>query len=356
MKVFAICDSELNYARRLSEKLARICGEELFLTQLFDSPEAVIEYHKKTKVDALLIGDKVRLAPATDFLETVEGFERAGIDRIFVLSSNEQPDKSLRGYKSFYKYQAVSVLINDIRQTYMQTESSELIKRSAAGTKPVVIGVFAPVNCVEKTIWALLAGMLLAKEWEVLYLNLERYAGFDAIFGRSHDGDLSEVFYHILHGGQAGIAQIKDIMQSFKGLSYVPPIRFGRELSDVSGDVVLSCVERIIGMAKEGALNERLIILDFSGSAEAHFEICKMCDRIFLVQRNDCITKATVNSFLEECEFLSECEVTERICRVDTPVLKEVPKERFLELNFEGELGKNIKQVLQGEGLFEGRT
>ena len=52
MKVFAICDAELNYARRLSEKFAEICGEELFLTQLFDSPEAVLEYHKKTKVDA----------------------------------------------------------------------------------------------------------------------------------------------------------------------------------------------------------------------------------------------------------------------------------------------------------------
>ena len=86
MKVFAVCDSELNYARRLSEKLASICGEELFLTQLFDSPEAVLEYHKKTRVDALLLGDKVRLAPATNFLETLDVFEREGIDKIFILS------------------------------------------------------------------------------------------------------------------------------------------------------------------------------------------------------------------------------------------------------------------------------
>ena len=356
MKIFAVCDSELNYARRLSEKLARICGEELFLTQLFDSPEAVLEYHKKTRVDALLLGDKVRIKSATNFLETLDVFEREGIDKIFILSSKEQQDKSLKGYKSFYKYQAVTSLINDIRQAYMQAESSRLVKKSGVGTKPVVIGVFAPVNCVEKTIWALLAGMLLAREREVLYLNLERYAGFDAILGRCHDGDLSEVFYHILHGGEAEITQIKEIIQSFRGLSYVPPIRFGRELSDVPGAVVLSCVEGIIGLAKEGRLSERVIILDFSGSAETHFEICKMCDRVFLVQRNDCITKATVNSFLEECGLLSESEVTDRICRVDTPVLKELPKDRFLELNLEGELGEKTKQVLQGEGLFEGRT
>ncbi len=356
MKIFAICDVELNYARRLSEKFVEICGEELFLTQLFDSPEAVLEYHKKTKVDALLLGDRVKLTTVTDFLETIEIFERAGIEKIFVLSSKEQRDKCLKEYKSFYKYQAVTSLINDVRQAYMQVEATGFINSRKKGEKPLVIGVFAPVNCVEKTIWALIAGMIIAKEREVLYLNLERYAGFDAILGRVHEGDLTEVFYHVLHRGQLEVEHIKEIIQSFKGLSYVPPIRFGRELSDVSGDVVLSCIEKVVGLAKNGKINERIIILDFSGSAEAHFGMCKMCDRIFLVQRDDCVTKATVNSFLEECELLSENEVTERISMVDMPMLKELPRDRFLELNLEGELGERIKKVLQGEGLFEGRT
>ena len=46
MKVLAVCDSELNYARRLAEKLVDECKEDLFLTQLFDSAEAILEYHK----------------------------------------------------------------------------------------------------------------------------------------------------------------------------------------------------------------------------------------------------------------------------------------------------------------------
>lgn len=354
MKVFAVCDSEINYARKLVEKLSDTCGEELFLTQLFDSAEAVLGYQKNIRIEALLLGDKVVLGTAEDFCDTIARFRRAGINKIFVLTSDKRPDEKLKEYKCFYKYQAATTLIKEIVQAYMQASVFERTKEGEKPGQTEVIGVFAPVNCVEKTIWALLAGMILAKERPVLYLNLERYAGFDTILGRQHDADLSEVFYYILHGEQTGEVRIKEAVQSFKGLSYIPPIRFGRELFGMPGDAMLHCIERIVGLSKKDAITEKTIIIDFSGSAEKHIELCNMCDRIFLVQRNDCITKAMVEAFEHECEILSEQELVGKIRKVHTAVLREQIGERFLELNLEGEFGEKIKQILRGEGLFDG--
>ncbi len=353
MKVFAVCDSELNYARRLAERLADTCGEELFLTQLFDSAEAILEYHKNIRIDAVLLGDKVTLAQTENFYGTLECFRQAGIKKIFVLSSEKRPDGKLKCYKSFYKYQAATTLIKEIVQAYTQTSAYERMGIGDLSVRTEVIGVFSPVNCVEKTIWALLAGMILAKEMPVLYLNMERYAGFDAILGRQHEADLSEVFYHILHGEKAEATGIKEAIQNFKGLSYIPPIRFGQEFLGMPGEVVLNCIERIIGMSRNDTLAEKTIIIDFSGSAEEHIAMCNMCDRIFLVQRSDCITEATVKAFERECEVLSEQELSGKIHKVYTGVLREQVGDKFLELNLEGELGEKIKQILQEEGLFD---
>lgn len=353
MKVFAVCDSELNYARRLAEKLADECGEELFLTQLFDSAEAILEYHKNNRIDAVLLGDKVMLGQTESFNDTLECFRQAGIKKIFVLSSEKKPDRKLKDYKCFYKYQAATAIVKEIVQAYTQTSAFERISKGNSYVRTEVIGVFSPVNCVEKTIWALLAGMILAKEMPVLYLNMERYAGFDAILGRQHEADLSEVFYHILHGEKAEATGIKEAIQNFKGLSYIPPIRFGQEFSDVTGDIIVKCIAEIIELSKADKLEEKLIILDFSGSTEEHIAMCNMCDRVFLVQRNDCITEATVKAYEWELEVLSETELSGKIHKVYTGVLREQMGDKFLELNLEGELGEKIKQILQGEGLFD---
>lgn len=354
MKIFAVCDSDLNYARKLTEKLsADACTDGKYRTQLFDSAEAILEYHKNTHIDTVLLGDKVMLGHTESFYDTLEYFGRAGINKVFVLSSERRQNENLKDYKCFYKYQAVTALIKEIVQTYTQTSAFERRSKGNSFVRTEVIGVFSPVNCVEKTIWALLAGMILAEEIPVLYLNLERYAGFDIILGRQHDADLSEVFYHVLHGEEAGVTGIKEAIHNYNGLSYIPPIRFGQELSGMSGEVILNCINKIIEMSRNDKLAEKTIIIDFSGSTEAHMAMCNMCDRIFLVQREDCITKATVKAFERECEALSMQELSCKICKVCTGVFREQVGEKFLELNIEGEFGKKIKQILQGEGLFD---
>ena len=100
-------------------------------------------------------------------------------------------------------------------------------------------------------------------------------------------------------------------------------------------------------------LEEKYIILDFSGSTEEYIAMSKMCDRIFLVQRSDCITEATVKAFEWELEVLSEAELSGKIHKVYTGVLREHLGDKFLEINLEGELGEKIKQILQEEGLFD---
>ena len=305
MKVLAVCDSELNYARRLAEKLVDECKEDLFLTQLFDSAEAILEYHKNIRVDAVLLGDKVMFGQAESFNDTLAYFRKAGIRKIFILSSDKALEGNFKGYKSFYKYQASTAIVKEIIQAYTQISAFERMSKGDSYMRTEVIGVFSPVNCVEKTIWALLAGMILAKKMPVLYLNMERYAGFDAIFGRQHEADLSEVFYHILHGEKAETTGIKESIQNFKGLSYIPPIRFGQEFSDVGGEVIVKCITEIIELSRADKLEEKYIILDFSGSTEEYIAMSKMCDRIFLVQRSDCITEATVKAFEWELEVLA---------------------------------------------------
>lgn len=353
MKIFAVCDSDLNYAKKLAQKLSDACMEGMFCIQLFDSAEAILEYHKNTHIDTVLLGDKAVLGQTESFYDTLECFRRAGVNKVFVLSSEKEEKGRLKDYKCFYKYQAATALIKEIVRAYTQSSAFERLSKGNSSECTEVIGVFSPVNCVEKTIWALLAGMLLSEEVPVLYLNMEKYAGFDAILDRQHNADLSDVFYHILHGEEAGVTGVKEAVHTYKGLSYIPPIRFGQELSGESGEMVLKCIDKIIGMSRNNKIAEKTIIIDFSGSTEAHIAMCNMCDRIFLIQREDCITEATVKAFERECEALSNKELSGKIHKVCTGVFREQVGERFLELNIGGEFGKKIKQILQGEGLFD---
>lgn len=349
MKIFAICDSEPGYARKLAERMTQE-SDRFGMVQVFDSPDSVLECNKRTNIDALLINEKVFFDISTNAL--FKRIEISGIDKIFILSSEKSVSGTIFGYRSFYKYQSASSLVKEILQAYGIASAQKKHRVLNMNKKVELIGIFAPISSVEKTIWALLAGMILSKERTVLYMNMERYAGFDSILGRQHTGDLSDLFYILMHEEEES-EMYKSLFERYKGLSYIPPIRFGQELDGLGPEMIVSCIKKFITLLERDDIPEKTIVLDFSGSSEAHIELCMMCSRIFLVKRNDCVSEATVLQFERECKVISEA-VLEKVQKVSVSVVKEQLGEKFLDLNVDGELGISIKSILQKEGLLDG--
>ena len=343
MKVFAICDTELNYAKRLAERMST---EDIFgQVQVFDMPEAVLEYCRDKHIEVLVLAEEL-------FEEYGESFKSAGVFNIFLLTRDKAAGGLKQRYRCFCKYQAASLLIKEMAQAYRQLMSGGNVNSSARQKGTEVIGVFSPVPCVEKTVWALLMGLILAEEKQVLYVNLERYVGFDAILKRRHEADLAEVFYYILHTDEESKGKVVSLFESYRGLTYIPPIRFSEELDGVTEETVVQCVKELADLSAKGEISEKIILLDFNGSTCGHRRLIELCDRLFLTHRNDCITEATIEAFEEEYRAVTGEDLPGKVEKVPLYALKERLSERFFELNEEGELGRAIKKILQkGENI-----
>lgn len=339
IKVFAVCDTEQDYAKRLSERMKR--ESKIFeQIQVFGTPDAVFEYHEKAGIDGLIISESFIDADISDKLL------KSGISKIYLLSSERNENTLMSEYTCIYKYQAASEVIKKILHASENIVAVNGMGNSDKKRKTEVIGVFSPVHFVEKSIWALIAGLIIAKERRTLYLNMERYAGFGEILGEKHDADLSEVFYSVMNGQNISF-------ENYKGLSYAAPVRFSQEFDGMPPEEIYKCVEKIVEMADENKIAEKTVILDFSGSSSAHLQLCGLCEKIFLMQRNDSITMASVAVFEKECSITLRDDLQRKLKKVFVYPLREYAGEKFLEMNMEGEFGKTVREELKKEGLFD---
>lgn len=329
-RILAIYDTDQAYAQRLAEFINRR-EKQPFTAVPFTSLEKLKEYEKDHAIEILLVGGNLRK-------------EVSGLKARQIVSLCDKEVVELGEEKTgIYKYQSGDSVMREVMACYCQQPAAQAL--AFLGARAMIIGIYSPVNRCLKTSLALTMGQLMAKSERVLYVNLEEYSGFSRLMKEEYSQDLSDVLY--LYRQKAyNWLRLKAMVHTWGGMDYIPPVRYGEDLNQVSPEEMARLIERIAG---EGGY-ERLLV-DVGQMGRGALPILEVCDAVYMPVKEDSVSAAKVEEFEEYLKTAGAKEVLEKIRRLRLPYHNDFGKrEGYLEQLLWGELGDYVRKLLYGLG------
>ena len=185
-----ICDPDTEYAARLA---AFLNGkrELAFQVKTCSSPDQIQEAAAQMPVDILLISEECR-----EMYDLQGEVEKA--DKTVLLTSERE---GRRDMDAIFKYQSGEQICMCLVQLLAREEKADLLRIRKRGNGRI-IGFYSPVRRLGQTRMALQKGRELSRMENVLYLNMETYAGAGLYFPEERQRNMSELLYYAKQGSK----------------------------------------------------------------------------------------------------------------------------------------------------------
>ena len=296
-KNLVICDEDVNYAARLAaffngkRELAfqvKICGNPVELQGLLaDSTKSI-----------LLLNE---LFMSHELIKEWKG-------EILVLSET----KRAGNYETLlFKYQSGSKILLHILEK-CDEQNMDGIWRVRKSSKGKVIGFFSPVRRVGQTTFALTKAKELSKECNVLYMNLEPYAGSEGLFSQNENKTMSTLLYYAKQESENVGMILTTLVCSMNGVEYVPPVKNSEDLHAVTKEEWMWLFRELLRNSIYDVL-----ILDLSECIRGLYEILKFCDEVYMLTADDQIAASKIKQYEQDLRQMGYTEVAERMVRCD---------------------------------------
>ncbi len=293
-KELAICDKEQDYTLRFAE-YANGHREPLFTVHGFTSLEELIEDEKERPADILLLSQAM--------LDEVQKNELAG--QIICLTEEEYQEEELE-CPMIYKYQSCPQILRKAFSIYAERVPQSLGAAVKLGSLRR-IGIFSPLGRVGKTSLALALGRELTKQKRTLYLNMEEFSGFPALYPHEEGFTLSELMYFLKQGKKAFACKLESIVRQIGGLDYLPPVRSPLELWDIQGE---DWARLLAALEKESRYE--FLLMDLGSSVKGLFELLEACDKIYMPLTRDETARGKLKQYEDTLELLGLEELSAR--------------------------------------------
>lgn len=272
-----ICDSEEAYVKKLAEVLL-LKKEVTAGVRICLSLELMEKMLEIGNIKVLLISEEI----------PYEKRKQIFAGKRIVLTKDQCADLGIEETE-LMKYQSVDKLTAVIRKVFLEN-SFQLSKRK--GRQGRIVGVYSPVHRIGKTTFALKLGKELAEKENVLYLNLETYAGIGGYFRDMEVQDLSHLLYYAKQENDVIGVRITSLVRQMGNLDYIPPMKIGTDLKAVEMQEWKELFEKI----SEQNIYKTLIV-DMGNSVQNVFEMMEMCDWIFIPYTEDVYAKAKMQQW-----------------------------------------------------------
>lgn len=309
-KILALCDSEEEYARLMTE----------FLQRQRDLPWKI---HTYTSAEQLLKEEKsppeLLVVSESAYCEALQPF-RAG--QTVVL--NESGVIKWEDILCVDKYQQAGEVLKYLLALYMERADTRL-PRLTKSCSTTFIGNYSPVHRSMQTSFSLTVSQLLAKNHPTLYLNFEHYAGIGELLPDMQTLDMADLLYFLNSDKEKFRLRLRTMLKRIGNLDYVPPMKSGQNLLTVTAREWTGLLQKI------GELGEyEYVILDLTESMQGLFEILRMCRKVFTMTREDRIAQSKLLQYeqlLSLCEYGDVLEKTERLNLSHIQRLPEEPEQ-----------------------------
>ena len=293
-----VCDTEEEYAKALAMFFMR-------------KKELMLQVHVCSSVGhAEALGKELRadiLLAAAECAGEVQ--EKVLAEKVFVLSTGIKSAEKAE-YPALYKYQSGEKMLSCIIQECAELFDAEDMSQGMSGNKKQkIIGVFSPVHRIGKTEYALKLGEKLAETENVLYLNLEVFAGIGGHFKQEGQTLADVLYYARQEKGNLGL-MLTTLVCHRGNLDYVLPVPISEDLKEVHGSEWALLVNKIL----EQSIYET-IVLDIGDGIPELYQLLKSCGEVHMPVLEDEYSKAKLLQFEREMNVLGQEDVLKRIVR-----------------------------------------
>ena len=342
-EVVAILDHEEAYGQQLAKLLNRKCPE--WHTIYFNEENALHRFEAEHEIFLLLCPEKENNAG---------GRTISAKHTMFLTEQNLKAEENPGRY--VYRFRAADQIVNALRLAGKNDErTNETEEHFPAEAKTFVLGIFSPVSCCYKTSMSLVMAQYASKTKAVLYLNLEEISALDVYLGRKIErGSLSDACFY--HSQGRLFPELEQLVENVNGFDLLNSVRLPEDLMEAGKD-------QIRGMICEIADSGRyeVIIIDFPSIIYFCEELITSCTRICMPLRNDPVSLAKSEIFLDGLKKQKQKVLLSRIQTVRFPdIPMPVRKETlYIEQIYWGAFGdftRNLYDRLQKGGDEEGIT
>lgn len=293
-----VCDTEEEYAKALAMFFMR-------------KKELTLQVHVCSSIShAKALGEEVRadiLLVAADYAKEVQ--EKVKAEKVFVLSTGEK-SKEKPEFPVLYKYQPGEKMLSGIIKECADIFDTGDMAQSISGNKNrKIIGVFSPVHRSGKTIYALKLGEELAESENVLYLNLEVFAGLGGHFEQNGQTLADVLYYARQEKGNLGLL-LTTLVYHKGNLDYVQPMPVSEDMKEIRGPEWVELMKKIL----EQSIYETLV-LDISDGVPELYTLLKSCTEIHMPVLEDEYSRAKLLQFEHELNLLGQEDVLKKIIR-----------------------------------------
>lgn len=329
IKVFAVCDREEYFARKLYEYIYEKESEtyEMFLFTLRNELDSFL---KNRSIDILIIDEELC---AEDSIE--------GVSHLIKLKKDKNCRKDVSD--GVYKYQSRERLLKKIMESLADNDTKGPGKRIDKSIN--IFGVYSPVKRCFQTTFALTLGQLLSQKGKTLYLNFESFSGFSELTGREDKGpDIVDLLYFLECGIDNFGYRLGSIVERIGEMDFVFPASSYLSIMSISRDDWLRLLD-----AFRDYTDYDYLVLDLSENIIGLFDILRNCNRIYTICGKDEIATAKLTQYEALLKSSSYKDVFDKTDKLTVPVFNEVPQ-RFEMLPY-SDIAEYIRNTMMGEGI-----
>jgi len=327
--IFAVCDLEPTYAYNFMEAINEKQNTP-FEVQAFTNTKALAAFCKDNHVAVLLISNRAM----------EDSVKEMHIDKIIILSE-EAVISELVDFPAIYKYQSSENIIAEVMDYYAQSAIDKKLA-TVSSRKVNIIGIYSPIKRSLKTSFAITLGQVLAKDKNVLYINLEEYAGLESLLGIKFLSDLSELMYFIRQKVSNIILKTNGIIQNIGNMDFIPPVSNPIDIRSITYEDLSWFLDELVEKTSYD-----VILLDFGEGVEGIFQLLELCNRIYMPVLKDTVSQAKLVQFDKILNSWGLVAISEKIKRLKLPYHRNFgAKEVYIEQLVWGELGDYVRNLV----------
>lgn len=324
--VMALCDTEEEYARLMTEFLRR--HKDLpWELHTYTSVKELLEQEQYCPIAMLVVAESAY----SEELQKLQPGRTVVLNESGVLRWKEVPCVD--------KYQQAEEVLRYLLAVYMEIADVQL-PRLRKNSKVVFIGNYSPVRRCMQTSFALTMSQLLAQEHRTLYLNFEHYAGIAELLPDTRDFDLADLLYFLNAEQDKFRLRIQTMLRHKGNLDYIPPMKAGQNLLTVTSAEWLGLLQKIEELGEY-----EYVILDLSESMQGLFDILRLCRHIFTLIREDRIARSKLLQYEQILSLYEYEDLLDKTKRVSLSHIRKLPDE--LEQYTKGDLADMVKELLK---------
>lgn len=302
MKIkLAVCTTDQSYASRFINYFNIHYADRTELSE-FTSPKQLEEFMKISRPDICMIGN--------EFLEEI-GESISKSSQVVILT--EEQDEDIREYTTICKYQRAELIYKELLNVYAdkKTGFKAFHKRNEnAAVSHVFLSASGGAGA---TTVALAYAANLAKEKNVLYLNLQQYNNADLILKAEGTGKFDDVIFALKSKrGSLSLKLESLVRKSKENINFFVSCDNPLDLLEVTGEEI----KRLIVELTTCGLYEEVIIDIDSHLGEMELAVMEEVDDIVLVEggsASNCMKFERFHTALERLEEKRGVELVSKL-------------------------------------------